>query len=1107
MPLMPSGLPKNSALLFAAIVPLVLIQLLLVKSGIDYTPDESSFALRDTSIAAEYFKKGKMLSEKAEFDSSNFYYDKAKAIYDQLCEQVDMRILWEKKLQCYNNIGGNLTAKGKYDRALEQLTHALEIGLKKFGENDVEVAQSYKGIASVHWYRTEYGLAEKAYQKSLSIRLRLFGEEHPDVAKSYNNIGMAYCNMGKYDLALENHKKSLSIRLRLFGEEHPEAAKNYHQIGLVYWYKSNYDEALNNFRKSLAIRLKFLGEDHIDVARSYNNIGLIYYSKGNYDRALENYHKSLSIWLQLYGDEHPQVATCFNNIGLVHYEKGDYYRAIENYQKSLSIRLRLLGDDHPDLAQSYNNIGIAYWCIGDYESALENYEKALSIKVSAFGEEHQLVANTYGNMGIIYYEKGDYDRALEYHQKSLTIGLRTVGEENPLIVRAYQNIAAIYKEQEKYDKGIEYLQRSLTIGFKFLSPNHPEIADSYKNLAENYFLKNDYNKALSYCQKAMRSSVSDFDEESIYKNPTLNSVNSEVILLSTLALKARILSRLSQQTGQKDLEMALSTYQLITELIDQIRTGYKAEGSKLFLGKQASEILGEAIRTSLKFHYITNEEQYKEKAFLFVEKSKSAVLQAGLAEAEARQFARIPAILVNDEKQLRIDLAFYDTQIQKEKAKKEQSDSAKVLELESRLFDLKTRYRQFIADLEKNYPDYHALKYQIRPTTIPEIQSHLPENTILLEYFVGDNVIYIFSISAEEFDVVSVEINKNFGTLVDRFYRSLIKAETPQYVATAGELSALLIEPILSKIKPARKLIIIPHDILYKIPFEALFANSPKKGGKVDYGELDYLIKRFTISYHHSATLYLNSLKRLGGVLAEENQSNRFIGFAPVFRENDETGYTLASKDLPILSSGSKNWLPSVGVDGKNFSELEYSENEVRSIIGLFNQGNSKGYFYANATEGAFKKSIKDCGIVHIASHSFINEEHPRLSGVVFAQPTESTASEDGILYAGEVYNLDMDADLVVLSSCESGLGKLIRGEGMMALTRGFIYSGANNVIFSLWKVSDKHTSELMIEFYRQMVSGKTYAESLRQAKLKSIANPATSRPRSWASFVMIGGR
>ncbi len=191
------------------------------------------------------------------------------------------------------------------------------------------------------------------------------------------------------------------------------------------------------------------------------------------------------------------------------------------------------------------------------------------------------------------------------------------------------------------------------------------------------------------------------------------------------------------------------------------------------------------------------------------------------------------------------------------------------------------------------------------------------------------------------------------------------------------------------------------------------------------------------------------------------------------------------------------------------FEELKFSKWEVNSIVDLFlkNKPNeiSTAYFYSDASEENFKANAKDYKIVHIASHGFINEDQPDISGVIFAQPTDSAFTDDGILYSSETYNLNFNADLIVLSSCESGLGKLFRSEGMIALTRGFLYSGGSNIIFSLWKIPDKHTSELMVEFYRQMISGKTYSESLRQAKLKLIGNEITARPRSWAGFLLIG--
>ena len=163
------------------------------------------------------------------------------------------------------------------------------------------------------------------------------------------------------------------------------------------------------------------------------------------------------------------------------------------------------------------------------------------------------------------------------------------------------------------------------------------------------------------------------------------------------------------------------------------------------------------------------------------------------------------------------------------------------------------------------------------------------------------------------------------------------------------------------------------------------------------------------------------------------------------------------------------------------------------------------GYFHAEASEENFKLNLSQFDYVHIATHGIFNEDKPQLSGIIFSQPVDSAYCEDGILYTGETYNLNLNANLVVLSSCESGIGKLFRGEGLMALTRGFMYSGTANIIVSFWKVSDKHTSELMTEFYTKVLNDNSYANSLREAKLKMIEHAATAFPKSWSSFVLIG--
>jgi CHAT domain-containing protein len=224
-----------------------------------------------------------------------------------------------------------------------------------------------------------------------------------------------------------------------------------------------------------------------------------------------------------------------------------------------------------------------------------------------------------------------------------------------------------------------------------------------------------------------------------------------------------------------------------------------------------------------------------------------------------------------------------------------------------------------------------------------------------------------------------------------------------------------------------------------------------------------------------------------------------------VFSNTDQDS-VIPAKDEKALERNSPR-LRSVVVNNRKFGELKYSEREICSIAESFrNKGlPAMSYLHKNASENNFKMNADKYSYIHIATHGCINEEHPELSTLIFSQLSEAKGSEDGILFAGETYDLTLKADLIILSCCESGIGKYVKGEGMMAMTRGFFYSGARNIIFSLWKVYDRHTDDLMLDFYRRVLEGRTYSSALRTAKLRMIDNRATAFPLMWGGFVLVG--
>lgn len=898
----------------------------------------------------------------------------------------------------------------------------------------------------------------------LETRLELFGAEHPQVAESYNNLAMIAGSKSDYQQSLSYFKKALSIFLNAFGENHTLVACASYNIGTTYQKMGDYERALDHFQKSLAIDLKSSGERNPDVAMTYARMGTLFGVTGDYDQAFEYYHKALSIYFDVFGENHPQVAGLYNDMGSVYQQQGDFQGALDCFQKVIAIRRRTVGEQHPTLAIGYGNLGVIYRELGDYAKALEHHENALSIHLQSLPEDHAFAANTYRNIGVVHSLKGDDDRTIEYYEKALTILQRLFGER------------------------------------------HPQVADMHQLLGEFYLNRNDFNQALAHSQQAIIALTPGFGDTTIYQNPPLQTFRLEYQSIVPLKLKANALRRryFSSSFRQSDLEMSFNTYRLMADLIGRVRTSYQAEGSKLFLQTKTAQIYEAAIEVALKLFEFTPDRSYLEAAFLFAEQAKAGVLSSYLKESKARRFVGLPDSLLEEERQLKIDLAFYETQLQKELQKKKQGDSLLIDQLRGRQFQANARYQTLIKQFERDYPAYYELKYQTEVASIAELQPAMDPHAILVEYFVGDDAIFIFTIDRDHFEVTTVPNDSELSGSVDALFRSLKKADLASYVRSGHQVYHRIIKPIEQRLAGKNRLIIIPDGILYLIPFETLLANAPES--PVDLTRLDYLINRFEVSYHYSATLYLNGLTKTA--LAQNRVAEKsFIGFAPVFSEAGRNGFILANQSLTLKMAAADDDVRTISADGTRIQELTYSEQELSGIIEQFQQRGQTaiGYFHSDASESNFKRQSCNYQVVHIATHGIINTDRPQLSAILFSQPQDSSFVEDGILYTGEAYNLDLQADLLVLSCCESGRGKLVRGEGVIALTRGFLYSGVSNILVSLWKISDKHTSQLMIQFYKNILAGKSYPQALREAKLGLLKNPATAFPKMWGGFVLVG--
>ena len=509
------------------------------------------------------------------------------------------------------------------------------------------------------------------------------------------------------------------------------------------------------------------------------------------------------------------------------------------------------------------------------------------------------------------------------------------------------------------------------------------------------------------------------------------------------------------------------------------------------------------------------------------------MLLDAIAGSDALQFAGIPNALLNLEHNLKTNIANYIYQ----------KDNAKNKNLENmwnnKLFKTKQSYDSLIIIFETQYPDYYNLKYNHSSATIEQISNLLDQETAMLSYAIGDSTITIFAISKDNFLVTQVEKIDSLNEKIHdyRFYISetdLFVDEiswgthwsVTEYEKLAFQFYNLLFPPAIQDfITKIENLIIIPDGQLATFPFETLHtkkydAEWTDWKSKTYFAEMPYLIKNYNISYNYSATLFYQTKQKTDEV--ETAPINDWLAFAPVFDDENTAGTTTRTRELLTFEVALNDSIISRSylTDGRYVSPLPGSKIEIETIFDLYKEQNKKALIktHQHASEEYVKsEEIQNYRILHFATHGFVNEENPKLSGILFAQDTTViidslthlvAQQDEGILYQSEIYNLNFNADLIVLSACQTGLGKITKGEGVIGLTRALLYAGTKNITVSLWSVNDKSTSKLMINFYENLLDNKKqvkFAEPLSEAKRKMIEDGKYSHPYFWSPFILIG--
>lgn len=892
-------------------------------------------------------------------------------------------------------------------------------------------------------------------------------------------------------------------------------AESYLLLGSCYHELEELDTSIFYYEKSLAFKQRIYNKPHIKLSNLYFNIGFLLQEKEQFIKSDEAFEKGLAILQEIHAEENAEFADFYEEFGFNAFSKGNFEDAIKSLRKALVLKQSELGENHEDLAYTYNYLGNAYYQNELFAEATNYLYKALQIVEKQQKRDVFREGMLHFSIGQSYAKLREYDKAFIYLDKALGID-----KNNDFLLPAVHRIKGIEASFNKNNTAAKIHFDIAIDGFKKIDKNDKDyLLNTYKEIAKHHVSTNNIEEALTAINKAVNLGEKYYQERPIelfelylikgkcfrqLKNNTkatfaysaafkANGETRDEQLLTIRQLKNLVslnleyaeLYQTQANKGTTDLLKIDSLLASTILLVDYINKNYEERSTKENFIDEYHKVFSTAIRTKLRLHAQTDEKKYLAAAFDLSEKSKNLILLETIKNISAFELAGISENLIEEEKKLRNNITYLENR-RYEENQKAKIDRDIIRDLNGNIFDLKQERQALFDKIGEEYPDYYELKFEPTFISIKEMQQKIlqPDQTIL-EYFVDKNTIYAFLVQKDDFQVFSLPIKKDLVVKINQFRESIYSYRPPstndnglsnRLINNANllgfELYKALIQPLQDHL--TQRIILITDGALSYLPFDALLTGVPS--ANEDFSNVTYLLESYQISYAHS----VNWLSELYGKVASDFDQN-FVGIAPVFKGTNN------ANDVSDFRIG--------------LGPLKFNQEEVHNI-----KKNIGGTVITGiaATRKAFLDYIQKGQILHLATHGKSNDEQGDYSYLAFSEPQDT--SDKQFLYVKDLFNLIIPADLVVLSACETGLGEMKRGEGIVGIGKGFSYAGAKSMVTTLWRVSDNSTAKFMPIFYKNLKAGLPKDEALWSAKKEFIKlNRSAGHPFFWAGYVAYG--
>ncbi|MEP6742300.1 MAG: CHAT domain-containing tetratricopeptide repeat protein [bacterium] len=877
--------------------------------------------------------------------------------------------------------------------------------------------------------------------------------------------------------ALEQYNRALPIARA--AEDKEVEARVLYNMARLYQGKRDWRKAIELYQLSLAPRIA--AGDSKFTAYTLNNLGMAYFDSGEPYPALDLFGRALAIIKTV--DDRESEAGYLHNLAMDLYSVGDVQKALDTLDQAIAIvpanKLVLVE------VQTLNLRGQIFGSLGEYERAIASYQQGLALVRQLgikFGERVILL-----NMGDTYSRAGDYQKAIDAFQQASLIKM----DARPMDPWVTVQLADTYLKSGKAEKALELVQQALPL---FADNEKREKCVTYEILGRTYLSLNEPGNAMSTFNEASTKCVDVIDD---------------IALLLDIAHAQKVAGNLVD--AQKKTEVALA----------------KIESYR-------SRLINPELRAS---YFSTQQEAYYFYVDLLMTLHKQQPTagfdRLALEASEARRARSFLESLIEARTNIRqgVDPKLIEQELtlgQRINAKQQfrlrllsgSHTDEQVASVDKEVAALVAEYQATQDRIRKASPRYAALT-QPQNRASNEIQQLLAPNTLLLEYSLGEERSYVWAVTNDSVSAYELpprqEIDKAtknlYGLLTARQpkrgeteqqYLARVKEADAQYHRQAAALSRVVLDPV-ARLLETKRLLIVADDSLAYVPFAALPSpmSSESASPLVADHEIVYLPSASTLAVLRQEIAGRSSAPRAVAVFAD-----------PVFDKRDDRvskQFTIpASENQQASHAGmAEQALRDAGLleEGVPLARLPFSRQEAEGIAALTPSDSTlKALGFKANLATALSPEVSRYRIVHFATHALVNPERPYLSGLLLSLVDEQGRPQNGFLSLSDIYNLHLPADLIVLSACQTAIGKEVKGEGIIGLTRGFMYAGAPRVMATLWKVDDAATAEMVKRFYRALLVEKLPpAAALQAAQLQMSKHRLWSSPYYWAGFVLQG--